>query len=134
VVRAEIGVGLVVLVGILCDDTEADRRYVADKIVNLRIFPDAPPPEGKMNLSVLEVSGGGGGVLLVPNFTVPGDTRKGRRPSFAAAMKPPEAEREFERLAEAVRSLGCNVQTGVFGAHMHVALVNDGPVTVIVDS
>jgi D-tyrosyl-tRNA(Tyr) deacylase len=101
---------------------------MAGKIAHLRIFAD---DEGKMNRSVLDV---GGEVLLVSNFTVAGDARKGRRPSFDRAMRPPEAEAAFEALADALRELGVRVQTGVFGAHMHVSLVNDGPVTIWLDS
>lgn len=123
-----IGPGLLVLVGIEKGDTPADRDYLADKLVNLRIFED---DSGKMNRSVLDTKGS---VLLVPNFTLAGDCRKGRRPSFDSAMPPAEASPEFDRLAERIRSLGVPVETGVFRAHMLVSLVNDGPVTLLVDS
>ena len=125
---SEIGPGLVVLAAIVDDDTDRDRDWMADKLVNLRIFSD---DEGKMNRSLLET---GGQMLLVSNFTVAGATGKGRRPSFAAAMKPPQAEASFDALVGAVRARGVPVDTGVFGAHMHVAIHNDGPVTLIVDS
>jgi D-tyrosyl-tRNA(Tyr) deacylase len=123
-----IGPGLVILAAVEEGDTDRDRYWMADKLANLRIFPDA---DGKMNLSILDCRGE---MLLVSNFTVAGDTKKGRRPSFIAAMKPPEAETAFEALVEAVRALDIPVNTGVFGAHMHVTIHNDGPVTLIVDS
>lgn len=125
---AEIGPGLVVLAGIYADDTERDRTFVAEKTANLRVFQDEA---GKMNLSVLDV---GGEVLLVPNFTVAGSTRKGRRPSFDRAMAPEQSRSEFDRLAADLASHGVPVKTGVFGAHMHVLLENDGPVTLVIDS
>lgn len=125
---AEIGPGLVVLAGIYADDTERDRTFVAEKTANLRVFQD---DVGKMNLSVLDV---GGEVLLVPNFTVAGSTRKGRRPSFDRAMAPEQSRSEFDRLAADLASQGVPVKTGVFGAHMHVLLENDGPVTLVIDS
>ena len=123
-----IGGGLVVLVGIEKGDTGADRDWMAEKLVNLRIFED---DAGKMNRSVLDT---GGSILLVPNFTLAGDCRKGRRPSFDNAMAPGEASPEFDRLVERVRSRGVKVETGVFRAHMLVSLTNDGPVTLVVDS
>ncbi len=126
--HARIGVGLVAMVGIERGDDAADRDWMAEKLANLRIFPD---DEGRMNRSVLDA---GGEILLVPNFTVAGDARKGRRPSFDGAMRPPETETEFDRLVEAVRSKSVRAQTGAFGAHMHVELVNDGPVTIWLDS
>ena len=125
---SSIGCGLVVFAGVEQDDTEADADWMAGKIANLRIFND---DDGKMNRSVLDI---GGQVLLVSNFTVAGDARKGRRPSFDNAMRPPQAEAAFDGLVERVRGLGVSVQTGVFGAHMHVQLVNDGPVTIWLDS
>lgn len=125
---AKIGSGLVVLAGIYQDDTDRDRVYIAEKTANLRVFQDEA---GKMNLSVLDV---GGEVLLVPNFTVAGSTRKGRRPSFDRAMAPEKSSGEFERLASDFAALGVRVETGVFGAHMHVAIENDGPVTLVIDS
>ncbi len=120
--------GLVVLAGLEERDTADDRRWMAEKIAHLRIFPD---DEGRMNRSVLDA---GGWVLLVPNFTVAGDAAKGRRPSFDNAMRPPRAAEEFALLAAAVRTLCPRVSEGVFGAHMHVELVNDGPVTILLQS
>ena len=125
---SQIGPGLVVLAAVEEHDTDRDRDWMADKLANLRVFTD---DGGKMNLSILDTRGQ---MLLVSNFTVAGDTRKGRRPSFVSAMKPPEAEHAFDRLVAAVRALGVPVQTGVFGAHMHVAIHNDGPVTLVLDS
>lgn len=127
-VAASIARGLLVLVGLQKGDAEADRAWMADKLANLRIFEDA---EGRMNLSVQQV---GGAVLLVPNFTIAGDARKGRRPSFDGAMPPAEAEPAFEALVHDLGVTGVPVQRGVFRAHMHVALVNDGPVTILLDS
>lgn len=120
--------GLAVLAGLVEDDTDRDRAWMAEKIAHLRIFEDA---DGKMNRSVLEV---GGGVLLIPNFTVAGDARKGRRPSFDGAMRPERAGPEFTALAEALRGHGVTVETGIFRAHMLVSLVNEGPVTILLDS
>jgi D-tyrosyl-tRNA(Tyr) deacylase len=125
---ARIEHGLVVLAGIEAADTEPQLAWLADKCANLRIFEDA---QGKMNLSVRDV---GGAILLVPNFTVAGEAKKGRRPSFDNAMRPEQSEGMFARLAAAVATLGVSVQTGVFGAEMKVALVNDGPITIWLDS
>lgn len=143
-VVASIDRGLLVLLGIEQADTEADRAWMSEKIPNLRIFEDAA---GKMNLSVIDVvtaeSAAGGqpnpptGILLVPNFTVAGDARKGRRPSFDNAMKPELSEAEFGRITEAVRTVAgpaVSVQTGVFRAEMKVSLINDGPITIWLDS
>lgn len=124
----EIARGLLVLVGIESVDGEAEVAWIADKAANLRIFEDGA---GKMNLSVKDVAGG---MLLVPNFTVAGDARKGRRPSFDNAMRPEQAEPMFTRIAQAVAAQGVPVRTGVFRAHMEVTLVNDGPVTIWLDS
>ncbi len=126
-VTAETG-GLVVLVGLEATDGASDRAWMADKVVNLRIFSDA---EGKMNRSVLDA---GGGVMLVPNFTLAGSAQRGRRPSFDRAMKPERSEGEFALLVEEVRRLCPRVSAGVFRAHMDVALTNDGPVTILLDS
>ncbi len=121
--------GLVVLLGAGKGDGDGDLAYVVDKVVNLRIFPD---DEGKLNRSVLEL---GGGVLLVSQFTLYGDTRKGRRPAFVDALEPGPAEALYERAVAAVRAAGVTqVATGVFRADMQVELVNDGPVTILVDS
>jgi D-tyrosyl-tRNA(Tyr) deacylase len=132
VVAGAIGRGLVVLLGVEARDTAADAAWMASKIAGLRVFEDAG---GKMNLGLAEISGGaGGGVLLVPNFTVAGSAAKGRRPDFGNAMRPPEAEGLFLRVAVLMRDQGVAVETGVFGADMRVELVNDGPVTLVVES
>lgn len=123
-----IGRGLVALVGVERGDGDADLRWTAEKLAHLRIFED---DAGKMNLSVLDVKGS---VLLVPNFTVAGDARKGRRPSFDGAMPPAEAEPVFDGLVGAVRAAGVPVASGVFRAAMLVCLVNDGPVTLVLES
>jgi D-aminoacyl-tRNA deacylase len=130
---AGIGRGLLALVGIEHHDTATQIAWTADKLANLRIFEDA---QGKMNLSLLDLrqSDPAAGLLLIPNFTVAGDARKGRRPSFDQAMRPELAEPMFADLARQVAALGIPVQTGIFRAHMHVALVNDGPVTIILES
>jgi D-tyrosyl-tRNA(Tyr) deacylase len=120
--------GLVVLLGVEDGDTDADGQYVADKLVGLRIFPD---DDGKMNRSVFDA---GGGVLLVSQFTLLGDCRKGRRPSFMAAARPEQAVPLYERVVAAVRQQGVPVETGRFQEHMDVELVNDGPVTLLLDS
>ena len=120
--------GLVVLLGISPSDDTTQVDWAVDKIVNLRIFEDH---EGKMNVSLLEA---GGSVLLVSQFTLYGDARKGRRPSFVRAASGPEAEELYEAVAKRLRSLGFDCQTGEFGADMAVELVNDGPVTILLDS
>lgn len=127
-ITGQINHGLVLLVGITHEDTEADAKYVADKVVNLRLFEDE---EGKMNHSILEK---GGSILSVSQFTLYGDTKKGRRPSFSLAAKPDYAQPLYEMFNEELRSKGVQVETGVFGAMMNVSLVNDGPVTLIVES
>lgn len=119
--------GLLVLLGVEVGDGEPGANAMADKIARLRVFQD---DDGRMNRSVLDV---GGGVLVVPNFTVAGDTRRGRRPSFDNAMKPPESARLYERVADAIEGEGVCVQRGVFGASMRVELVNEGPVTLLVE-
>ena len=123
-----IGAGLCVLVGVGRDDAEADAAQLAEKVVGLRIFEDA---EGRMNLGVLEV---GGALLAVSQFTLLGDARKGKRPSFGGAMEPERAAELFERFCARCRELGAPVQTWRFRAHMRVELVNDGPVTILVDT
>lgn len=125
---AQVEGGLLALVGIEQADTASEVAWMADKIANLRIFEDGA---GKMNRSVLDVRGS---VLLVPNFTVAGDARKGRRPSFDRAMRPETAEPMFNELAERVRALGVSVEVGVFRAHMEVGLINDGPVTIVLET
>lgn len=127
-VVGQIGLGALVLLGVAGDDTEADARWLADKVAGLRIFEDA---EGKMNLSLADVAGG---MLVVSQFTLLGDCRRGRRPSFAAAAPPELAERLYEVFVAAVRATGIEVATGRFRCHMGVSLVNDGPVTLILDS
>ena len=121
---AEIGVGLVILLGIGPDDGEEQARYLVEKIANLRIFEDA---EGKMNRSLLDTSGQ---VIVVSQFTLYADTRKGRRPSFTDAAPPETASLLVERFAGLLRELGVPTQTGEFGAHMLVEIANDGPVTI----
>ena len=125
---AEIGKGVLVLLGVHVNDTDADARWLAQKIAHLRLFEDSG---GKLNLSTAEV---GGSFLVVSNFTLYGDCRKGRRPSFTESA-PFERGRElYERFCDYLRAEGVPVQTGVYGAHMVVSLENDGPVTLIVDS
>ncbi|MBP1156541.1 MULTISPECIES: D-aminoacyl-tRNA deacylase [unclassified Paenibacillus] len=120
--------GLVLLVGIADGDTEQDAAYVAEKVAGLRIFEDEG---GKMNLSVLET---GGQVLSISQFTLYGDCRKGRRPNFMGAARPEHAEPLYDRFNAMLREQGLHVETGRFGAMMDVSLVNDGPVTLIVES
>ena len=127
-VIGRIGQGLLVLVGIGTDDTEADCDWLSRKMSKLRIFSDA---EGKMNLDVSQV---GGSILLVSQFTLMGNTSKGNRPSFIEAMDFELAEVLFERVVEGVRDQGVPVQTGRYGADMQVSLVNDGPVTILLES
>lgn len=125
---ASIGRGYLVLLGVTHTDDESDARYIADKIASLRLFEDE---SGKINLGITDI---GGEVLLVSQFTLYADCRKGRRPSFTDAAPPEMADRLYQRVAEMLREAGLPVQTGVFGAHMQVALVNDGPVTILLDS
>ncbi len=123
-----IGPGLCVLVGVSRDDAEADADALADKVLGLRIFEDN---EGKMNRSLQET---GGALLAVSQFTLLGDTRKGRRPSFVEAMEPGRANELFERYCDKSRSAGVTVATGRFRADMLVALENSGPITILVDT
>lgn len=125
---ARIAVGLLVLVGIGKGDKESDLSWTLEKMVNLRIFEKE---EGKMDFSLLDI---GGDLLLVSQFTLFGDCRKGRRPSFSEAMGADEARIMFGQLVERAKKMVKNVQTGVFQASMEVSLVNDGPVTIILDS
>ena len=127
-VVGEIGPGLLVFLGIHQDDQEKDIHYLADKLLALRIFADA---EGRMNRSVLDVEGG---ILVVSQFTLYGDCRKGRRPSFDRAAEPEMAKSLYVLLLDYLRKQGITPQQGVFGAYMQVRLVNDGPVTFLLDS
>ena len=127
-ISGEIGLGMLVLLGVAEGDTEADVRFLAEKISSLRIFED---PQEKMNLSLGDV---GGAMLVVSQFTLLGDCRKGRRPSFDAAAKPELAERLYEMFVKEVAARGIPVATGRFRAMMQVELVNDGPVTLLVES
>jgi D-aminoacyl-tRNA deacylase len=124
----EIGHGLLILLGVGHGDTEADANYLAEKIAGLRIFEDS---EGKMNRSVVDV---GGSVLAVSQFTLYGDVRRGKRPSFDAAAPPEQARRLYEFFVQRVQSLGLRCETGRFQEMMQVELVNEGPVTILLDS
>lgn len=123
-----IGPGLLALVGAEVGDGDRERDWMGDKLVNLRVFED---DAGKMNRSLLDV---GGSILIVSNFTVAGDAQKGRRPSFSNAMAHEEAEPYFASFVACVRAQGLHVETGRFRAHMDVAIVNDGPVTIVLQS
>ena len=127
-VSGQIACGLVVLLGVARDDSADDAILLADKIVGLRIFED---DDGKMNRSLVEA---GGALLVVSQFTLLGDCRKGRRPSFVGAAEPELAEQLYEAFVAAVRNMDVDVATGVFRAHMDVSLTNDGPVTLLLDS
>ena len=127
-VVGQINQGLMVLLGVTHDDTSKDVDYMVDKITNLRIFEDE---EGKMNLSLKDV---GGEVLAVSQFTLYGDARRGRRPSFSDAARPEVANPLYEEFVQKVKNQGINVGTGKFGAHMMVDLTNDGPVTILLES
>jgi len=127
-VAGKIGAGLLILVGVSRTDNPEAAAYLAEKIANLRIFPDE---QGKMNLSLLDA---GGSALVVSQFTLYGDTRGGRRPSYIQAAPPEEASGLYEEFIRSMRALGVSVETGVFQAHMQVELVNDGPVTILLDS
>jgi D-tyrosyl-tRNA(Tyr) deacylase len=126
--ESEIGKGLLVLAGIAATDGRAQADYLADKLVNLRVFPD---DEGRMNRSALDVDAS---LLLVSQFTLYGDCRKGRRPSFDAAAPAAIARELYEYLVNKIRESGLTTRTGVFQAHMEVELVNDGPVTLLLES
>lgn len=122
------GKGLLVLLGVKDSDDESQVAYISDKIANLRIFEDE---EGKMNRSVLDVNGE---VLLVSQFTLYGDCRKGRRPGFSQAAAPEKARTLYEEVVQSLKERGLHVEEGVFQAHMDISLVNDGPVTLLLDS
>lgn len=127
-ITGEIETGLVILLGVADGDEERDADYLADKIVNLRIFSDA---EGKFNLSALDK---GAGLLVISQFTLLADTKKGRRPSFVGAAPPEKAEALYIYFKRSLECTGLKVQAGVFGAHMLVKILNDGPVTIMIDS
>ncbi len=125
---SEIRQGLLVFLGVAQEDTPADVNYVANKIANLRIFED---DEGLMNLSILDM---GGEALVVSQFTLYGDCRKGRRPSFIAAARPEKADPLYQAFMDEISRLGVSVKAGIFQAMMDVELINDGPVTIMLDS
>ena len=127
-VTGEVKKGLLVLLGVTHDDTSKDVDYMVDKVTNLRIFEDE---NDKMNLSLKDI---GGEVMAVSQFTLYGDARKGRRPSFSDAARPDVANPLYEEFVEKLRAQGITVGTGVFGAHMMVELINDGPVTILLES
>lgn len=127
-VVGKIGTGLLVLLGVAKGDGEVDCRYLVEKLRTFRIFSDA---QGKMNRSLTDV---GGAVLLVSQFTLLGNTSNGRRPSFDGAASPEEARQLYEQVAADLRMSGTLVETGIFAAHMRVELINDGPVTFVLDS
>lgn len=127
-ITGEIGKGLLIFLGVGEGDTEKDLRYIADKAIGLRIFTDE---NDKMNLSVQDV---GGEILVVSQFTLYGDCRKGKRPSFSSSMEPVTAKRMYEEFIEYVSGHGIHTAHGIFGADMKVELLNDGPVTILLDS
>ena len=127
-ITGEIGRGFLVLLGVTTSDATADADYLAEKIAGLRIFEDAA---GKMNVALADVQGA---VLAVSQFTLHGDVRRGKRPSFDSAAPPEQARKLYEYFVERVRALGLRCETGVFQAMMQVELVNDGPVTILLDS
>jgi len=127
-VVGRIGRGLVILVGVASGDSEKDVNYLAQKVVNLRVFPD---DAGRLNLSALDIEGE---LLVVSQFTLLADTRKGRRPSFAEAAPSAQAEELFERFVERIGATGLKVETGRFQQYMQVEIHNDGPVTILLDS
>lgn len=127
-VTGEIQTGLVILLGVAQGDSEADADFLADRVAGFRIFNDT---EGKMNQSIRDVNGA---ALVISQFTLAGDWRKGRRPSFTSAAPPEEGERLYEYFCEQLRGMEVPVQTGEFGAMMNVQLVNDGPVTFVMNS
>lgn len=127
-ITAQIGPGLTVLLGIKKGDREKDVDYLIDKIINLRIFADE---DGRMNLSLLDIRGE---ILLISQFTLYGDVKRGRRPSFTEAEEPSAAEPLFQYLIEGIKEEGVKVKTGIFGADMIITMENDGPCTILLDS
>jgi D-tyrosyl-tRNA(Tyr) deacylase len=127
-VAGRIGAGFLVLLGVAGFDEDHDADYLAEKIVNLRLFPDE---DGKMNRSLLEI---GGAMLVVSQFTLYGDVRRGRRPSYSDAAEPEKAKALYDHFVASVRRFGTVTETGVFQAMMQVSLTNDGPVTILIDS
>jgi len=127
-IKGKIGKGLTVLLGVEEGDTEEDSRYMADKVVNLRIFEDE---NDKLNMSLQDIKGE---ILAISQFTLLGDCRKGRRPNFMSAARPEVASSLYNKFIELCRSSGINVETGVFQAHMLVKIDNEGPVTILIDS
>ncbi|MBN2878999.1 MAG: D-tyrosyl-tRNA(Tyr) deacylase [Clostridia bacterium] len=127
-VVSSIGNGFLVLLGVENGDTQQDIDYIVSKITGLRIFEDS---DEKMNLSIMDVKGE---IIVVSQFTLAGDARKGRRPSFSNAMLPDKANQMYMQLVESIKSFGINVGTGIFGAMMDVELINSGPVTILLDS
>lgn len=125
---SQIDKGLLVYISFAKIDSDEDTHFMAEKLTALRIFPD---PAGRMNLDILDVTGS---ILLISNFTLHGDCRKGRRPSLDAAAEPAPAQMLYEKLIELINTKGVNVQKGVFGEHMLVTSINDGPVTFLLDS
>ena len=125
---SRIGRGILLLLGISKDDTDKDIEYLVRKCANLRIFGD---PEGNLNLSLFDI---GGEALIVSQFTLLGDTRKGRRPSFSDAMPPDKAKPMYEKFIDSFKRTGLHVKEGIFGAMMQINLTNDGPVTLIINS
>ena len=128
VIVGEINKGFNVLLGISKEDTEEDMKYIKDKIINLRIFSDE---NDKMNLSLLDIQGE---LLLISQFTLYGDARKGRRPNFMNALGGEEAKNFYDKFVEMMKETGLKVETGIFGANMKVDIKNDGPVTILLDS
>ena len=133
--HTRIGQGVVVLLGIHADDTETQANWTADKLLNLRVFNDA---EDKMNLALADLPADSNpGLLLIPNFTVAGTAQKGRRPDFTTAMKPPRAEDLFNHTLARIKANAADhltITAGIFGAHMHTNLTNDGPVTLVIEA
>tara|TARA_B100001123_G_scaffold62112_1_gene67961 strand:- start:2374 stop:2820 length:447 start_codon:yes stop_codon:yes gene_type:complete len=127
-ITGQIGTGLVILLGVMKGDTEADADFLADKVAGFRIFNDE---DGKMNLSIRDIEGA---ALVISQFTLCGDWRKGRRPGFDKAAPPEEGKRLYEYFCEKLRKLEVPVETGEFGAMMDVSLINEGPVTFVMDS